>query len=94
MLRMPWTEKNGIRKEKGFSASLSLPAPPHPSPHLLTAASDKQELILTHMDRRHGVEEKAQGVQNQIHRGCSNPAFFPRSHAKLAECLRTPSSLL
>lgn len=47
-----------FQEEEGFVASFSPPIPSLSFPHLLTAGFDTNEVILTFMDRCHGVEEK------------------------------------
>lgn len=53
----------------GFSASLPSRSPPTQHlvsfPHLLTVASDENQVVSTYMDRGHGVEQKENMFWNQ-----------------------------
>lgn len=59
----------GFQMEKGFSASFSPPNPPLSFSHLLTAVSDENEVVLTFIDRCHGLEEKENVCWNQTDLG-------------------------
>lgn len=53
-----------FQKEEGFVASFSPLIPSRSFPHLLMAAFDTNEVILTFMDRCHGGEEKENVREN------------------------------